>query len=230
MVLELGEFGPQDNSEWVRCVRLWEMVACLKLQLAGGRNREVKAVTSGTQGGVWCWTDLTGDAVVWRDETAVQKRKKKKDRDNTPDNRRVLESDPACDSAVMWSGTGQGATPGLAVVDVTWYDARKREGVWTKAPFYPHSSSLSLFLTHARSQTSAVCLIHRSLPCSVNLICPALLPPTFLRSLILSCPFPLLSFSFSLLLVSCFPPSGLQVCHAVQSSGHGCGSRPASNG
>lgn len=62
-------------------------------------------------------------------------------------------------------------------------------GDWTKAPCYSRSFSLSRFLTHARTQTSAVCPIHRRLPCSVNLICPAMLPPTFPRSLILSCPF-----------------------------------------
>lgn len=49
----------------------------------------------------------------------------------------------------------------------------------TKAPFYSHPCLvLYLFLTRSRTPTLPVCPIHR-LPCSVNLICPAMLPPTF---------------------------------------------------
>lgn len=112
----------------------------------GGRIRQSVSV--------WCRTDLTGDVVVWREETAVQKRKRKRKRDNTPNNRCVLESDPARDSAVMWSGTGQGAMPGLAVVDVTWYDARKTHGGddWTEALFYSRSR-LSLYLSFSHMHT-----------------------------------------------------------------------------
>lgn len=99
---------------------------------------------------------------------------------------------------------GWAAMPGLAVVDVTWYDARKMHGWgrgdWTKALFYFCLFFISL--SHTCTQTSSLCPIHCRLPCSVNLICPTMLPPTFLRSLILSC-----SFSIPLSLIFFLTPA-----------------------
>lgn len=53
---------------------------------------------------VWFWTDLTVDVVVLTGQNSGPKKKKEKrtrTTDNTPDNRCVLGSDPACDSAAM---------------------------------------------------------------------------------------------------------------------------------
>lgn len=232
-------------SQWVERLRLWELVIYIYIsktptcwwQWWGSTGGHFRHSVS-----VWCGTDSTGDVVVWQEETTVQKRKWKKEikkeRDNTPNNRCVLGSDPARDKCcdVIWDGAGSTAWPACRWCDLIWSQEDALEGGdgWTKAPFLfsLSSFSLSLLLTHARTQTSAVCLIHCCLPRSVNLICPTMLPPTFLRSLILSCPFsiPLSLIFFLAPALSRFPPSGLWVCHAVQSSGHGCGSRPASNG
>ena len=171
---------------------------------------------------VWDWLDRWRGGLTGGNNGSEKKMKKKKrerERDNTPNNRCVLGSDPARDKCcdVIWDGGGQGAQPGLAVVDVTWYEARKtHRGGWVGCGVRVgggslSSFSLSLFLTHARTQTSAVCLIHCCLPRSVNLICPTMLPPTFPRSLILSCPFsiPLSLIFFLAPALSRFPPSGL---------------------
>lgn len=191
---------------------------------------------------VWCGTDSTGDVVVWQEETTVQKRKwkkKNKKRERQHTKQQMCAGEWPCSWQVLWCDLGRGREHSLACLSLMWPDMKpgRRTGGgdgWTKAPFlFSRSSfSLSLLLTHARTQTSAVCLIHCCLPRSVNLICPTMLPPTFLRSLILSCPFsiPLSLIFFLAPALSRFPPSGLWVCHAVQSSGHGCGSRPASNG
>ena len=190
---------------------------------------------------VWDWLDRWRGGLTGGNngsEKKMKKKKKERERETTHQTTDVCWGVTLLvTSAVMWSGTGQGAQPGLPVADVTWYEARKthwRGGWLDQSPllFSLSSFSLSLPLTHARTQTSAVCLIHCCLPRSVNLICPTMLPPTFLCSLILSCPFsiPLSLIFFLAPAPSRFPPSGLWVCHAVQSSGHGCGSRPASNG
>lgn len=50
---------------------------------------------------VWCGTDLTGNVVVLTRGNSGPKKGKEKKGDNTANNRCVLESDPARDSAVM---------------------------------------------------------------------------------------------------------------------------------
>ncbi len=172
---------------------------------------------------VWCRTDLTGDTVVWREETAVQKRKW----DKTPNNRCVLQSDPARDSAVMWSGTGLGATPGQAVVDVTWYDARKthRRGDWTKVPFYSHSC-LSLYLSlshmHAHKHLQSIPFTAVFLALSILSVLPCCRPLSP-RFLILSCPFsiPLSLIFFLAPALSRFPPVGCESVTQCRAAGMG---------
>lgn len=75
---------------------------------------------------------------------------------------------------------------------------------------------LYLFLTRVCTKTSPVCSIQRCLPCSVNLICPAMLPPTSLHSLILSCPFLSLSFSFLFQLYLFSPQWTVSLSHSAE--------------
>lgn len=189
---------------------------------------------------VWDWLDRWRGGLTGGNngsEKKMKKRNKKRERQHTK--QQMCAGEWPCSWQVLWCDLGRGREHSLACLSLMWPDMKpgRRTGGgdgWTEAPFlFSRSSfSLSLLLTHARTQTSAVCLIHCCLPRSVNLICPTMLPPTFLRSLILSCPFsiPLSLIFFLAPALSRFPPSGLWVCHAVQSSGHGCGSRPASNG
>lgn len=181
---------------------------------------------------VWCGTDLTGDVVVWREETAVQKRKW----DKTPNNRCALESDPARDSAVMWSGTGQRAKPEQAVVEVMWYDAWRthgRGGLDQSPLLFSPLVFLFISLSHTCAHTNIRSLSHSPLS---SLLCKSYLShhaathfPSLFNSFLSIQYSPLshfLSRSCSILL----SPRGMWVCHAVQSSGHGCGSTPTSNG
>lgn len=131
----------------------------------------------------WSW---------WFDGRKQWSKEEEKKRDNTPNDKTT----DVCWRVtllvtVLWCDLrhgGQAAVPGLAVIDVTWYDAGKTwedvvggDGWLDQSPllFLSSSHSLSLFLTHSGTQTSAVCAIHHRLPCSVNLICPVMLPPTF---------------------------------------------------
>ena len=179
---------------------------------------------------VWCGTDMTGNVVVWREDTAVHRREgrdTKRARQYTKQQMCAGEWPWQC-CDVIWDVAASKVWTGCRWCDMIWCQEDTWGGDWTKALLYSHSTlSLYLSFSHARTQTSAVGTIHRRLPRSVNLICPTMLPPTSPRSLILSRPFSIpLSFIFFVApALSCFLPAS-RVCHAVQSSGHGCGSRP----
>lgn len=107
----------------------------------------------------------------------------------------MCAGDPACDSAAMWSGTERAAEPRLAVQPSPghWCDMMPRrhegDGCLHKKTLFLSSPLFFIVLSHICPGT--VCQIHCCLPRSVNLIGPAMLPPTSSLSLILSCPFPL---------------------------------------
>lgn len=210
--------------------------------------------SSGVGGGHYRWkhhiteqafaAGLTRQVRRWFD---VRKRCSEKEtsgrkQDNTRNERCVLESDPAHDSIVMWSGTGRGsnARTDCCWSDVIWFQEDTRGGLLPRGMSQGPKSSviltplfflfffLSRIRTHACAQASGVCPIYLRLPHSVNLIYPAMLPPTFLRFLILSCPssipFSLIfSLAASLSHFHCEP----WVCHSAEQQ-HGCGSKAAS--
>lgn len=123
-----------------------------------------------------------------------------------------------CD--VNWDRDGSNAW--LPVVGVMWDDARKTRkvgvGDWTQAFFSSHSTpslylSFSHMYTHKHPQS-----VPFHFPHSVNLICLTMLPPTFLCSLILSCPF---SIPFSLIFfptpaLSSFPLQALSLSRSAE--------------
>lgn len=129
----------------------------------------------------------------------------------------MCSGDPVCDSAVMWSGAEREAEPGLAIADVTQYDAKKMQEGGVSEPKVHFMLTLVLYRSFSHmfllSVSNSLLASHYQSP---------MLPPP--HSLILSCPVLLLSFFFSPSL-----PSELWVCHAVQSSGHGCDFQQASN-
>lgn len=140
---------------------------------------------------VWCGTDSTGDVVVWQEETTIQKRKWKKI--NKKKRETTHQTTDVCwgvtllvTSAVMWSGTGQGAQPGLPVVDVTWYEARKthwRGGMaGPKPPFYSRSR-LSLYLSfshmHAHKHPQSASFTAVFLALSILSVLPCCHPLSF---------------------------------------------------
>lgn len=125
---------------------------------------------------VWCGTDSTGDVVVWQEETTIQKRKWKKI--NKKKRETTHQTTDVCwgvtllvTSAVMWSGTGQGAQPGLPVADVTWYEARKthwRGGWLDQSPLFI-LAILFLFISpsHTCTHTNIRSLPHSLLSSSL---------------------------------------------------------------
>lgn len=123
-----------------------------------------------------------------------------------------------CD--VNWDRDGSNAW--LPVVGVMWDDARKTRkvgvGYWTQAFFSSHSTpslylSFSHMYTHKHPQS-----VPFHFPHSVNLICLTMLPPTFLCSLILSCPFsiPVSLIFFPTPALSSFPLQALSLSRSAE--------------
>jgi len=191
-------------------VSLWGMVAYLKLQLAGGsdwggKSGHIKPFVGPLTWQVTCCLD-------------GRKRCSKKEKDRKRDTS-YQTTDVFCTVTQLGGG---GWSP---VADLTWYDARKtHSGVdCTKALFYFPST---LYLPSSHMHTHGP--IHCCLPCSVNLICPTMLPPTFFHSLILSCPFSIPLSHFLPHFCSIWLPSVGR--ESVRSSGHGRSSSAASHG
>lgn len=149
-----------------------------------------------------CWADLTGDTVVWRDPPP-----KKSDPESEEKNKRVNRADHRCvlvtpHVTVQWCDLGQSGQQSLdwlsrpvQYTDAIWCQKDRRLSQ-QKDPFL---SSPLVFIALSRICSGTVCQIHCQLPRSVNLIGPAMLPPTFPLSLILSCPFHLaLIFLFTI--------------------------------
>lgn len=91
---------------------------------------------------VWDWLDRWRGGLTGGNNGSEKKMKKKneKKRETTHQTTDVCWGVTLLvTSAVMWSGTGQGAQPGLPVVDVTWYEARKthwRGGWLDQSPLF----------------------------------------------------------------------------------------------
>lgn len=139
---------------------------------------------------VWCGTDSTGDVVVWQEETTVQKRKWKKEikkeRDNTPNNRCVLGSDPARDKCcdVIWDGAGSTAWPACRWCDLIWSQEDALEGgmAGPKPPFYsrdPLSLYLSFSHMHAHKHPQSASFTAVFLALSILSVLPCCHPLSF---------------------------------------------------
>lgn len=176
-----------------------------------------------------CWADLTGDTVVWRDPKKKKwSRKRGKKQKNRQQSRpQVCAGDPACDSAVMWSGTEQAAEPGLAVQasPVHWCDMmpKRQKAVSTKRPFFIFTLGLYRSFSHMFWHS-----VSNSLPASS--FCQSYRPchaathfPSLFNSFLSIPPCSHLSFHHP-------SPNELWVCHAAQSSGPGRGFQQVSNG
>lgn len=119
-------------SQWVERLRLWELVIYIYIsktptcwwQWWGSTGGHFRHSVS-----VWCGTDSTGDVVVWQEERKWKK-EIKKERDNTPNNRCVLGSDPARDKCcdVIWDGAGSTAWPACRWCDLIWSQEDALEG------------------------------------------------------------------------------------------------------
>lgn len=82
-----------------------------------------------------------------------------------------------------WCVQGRGQSLGRLAVEATWHDGWKTHGTergrWGVSPLLFSLYSLSVFLTHACTQTFRLGPIHLLLSHSINLIFPTMLPPTF---------------------------------------------------
>lgn len=180
-------------SQWVERLRLWELVIYIYIsktptcwwQWWGSTGGHFRHSVS-----VWCGTDSTGDVVVWQEETTVQKRKWKKEikkeRDNTPNNRCVLGSDPARDKCcdVIWDGAGSTAWPACRWCDLIWSQEDALEGgmAGPKPPFYSRSR-LSLYLSfshmHAHKHPQSASFTAVFLALSILSVLPCCHPLSF---------------------------------------------------
>lgn len=179
-------------SQWVERLRLWELVIyiSLKLQLAGGSDGGVQVVTSGTQ---WaCGVGLTRQVTWWFDRRKQrfrkenEKKKIKKERDNTPNNRCVLGSDPARDKCcdVIWDGAGSTAWPACRWCDLIWSQEDALEGgmAGPKPPFYsrdPLSLYLSFSHMHAHKHPQSASFTAVFLALSILSVLPCCHPLSF---------------------------------------------------
>lgn len=180
MVLELEEFGPQDNSEWVGCVRLWEMVACLKLQLAGGRNKEVKAVTSGTQGG--CGAGRTWQVTRWFDGTKQRSKKGKRRRTETTHQTTDVCWRVTLLVTVLWCDLGRARERRLDWLLLMWRDMMpgRGRGSGPKPPFIlTPLLYLSFSHMHTHKHPQSVSFIALFLALSILSVLPCCHPLSF---------------------------------------------------
>ncbi len=134
----------------------------------GGRFRQSVSV--------WRGADLTGDVVVWREETAVQKRKRKyKTRQHNKQQMCAGEwpcSWQCCD--VIWDGAGSNAWTGCRWCDVIWC----QEDAWGGGVTGPEPSFilalvfLFISLSHTCTHTNIRSLSHSPLS---SLLCQSYL-------------------------------------------------------